>query len=70
MLQVSEQLIADFLVLAADLGIEGLANRSDDKEIAEEAPALEKEMNVSRLALNPKIEIQDDLTEIPPVKRR
>ena len=64
-LQVSEKLIADFLVLAADLGIEGLANRSDDKEIAEEAPALEKEMNVSRLALNPKIEIQDDLDRDP-----
>ena len=61
MLQVSEQLIADFLVLAADLGIEGLANRSDDKEIVEEAPVLVEEMNVSGLAVNPKIETQDDL---------
>ena len=65
MLQVSEHLIADFLVLAADLGIEGLANRSDDKEIVEEAPALEEEMNVSGLAVNPKIEIQDDLEGDP-----
>jgi len=64
-LQVSEHLIADFLVLAADLGIEGLANRSDDKEIVEEAPALEEEMNVSGLAVNPKTEIQDDLDTDP-----
>ena len=63
--QVSEHLIADFLVLAEDLGIEGLAKSSDDKEIVEEAPALVEEMNVSGLAVNPKIEIQDDLDRDP-----
>ena len=63
--QVSEHLIADFLVLAEDLGIEGLAKSSDEKEIVEEAPALVEEMNVSGLAVNPKIEIQDDLDRDP-----
>jgi len=63
--QVSEHLIADFLVLAEDLGIEGLAKRSDDKEIVEEAPTLVEEMNVIGLAVNPKIEIQDDLDRDP-----
>ena len=62
--QVSEHLIADFLVLAEDLGIEGLAN-SSDKEIVQEAPALLEEINVSGLAVNPKIETQDDLDRDP-----
>jgi len=61
--QVLEYLIADFLVLAEDLGIEGLAN-SSDKEIVEETPALLEEINVSGLAVNP-IEIQDDLDRDP-----
>ena len=65
--QVSEQLIADFLVLAEELGIEGLANSSDkDKDIVEEAPALvDVDVNVSGLTVNPKIEIQDDLDRDP-----
>ena len=43
--------------------IEGLANSSE--EIVEEAPALVEEMNVSGLAVNPKIGIQDDLDRDP-----
>ena len=54
--QISEILFADFLVLAEDLGIDGLAN-SSGKDIFNEVPVLAEETE----ARNPKIEKTEDL---------
>ena len=54
--QISEILIADFLVLAEDLGIDGLAN-SSGKDIFNEVPVLAEETE----ARKPKIEKTEDL---------
>ena len=54
--QISEILIADFLALAEDLGIDGLAN-SSGKDVFTEAPVLAEETE----ARKPKIEKTEDL---------
>ena len=54
--QISEILIADFLALAEDLGIDGLAN-SSGKDIFNEVPVLAEETE----ARKPKIEKTEDL---------
>ena len=46
--QISEILIADFLALAEDLGIDGLAN-SSGKDIFNEAPVLAEETEAKKL---------------------
>ena len=56
--QISEILIADFLVLAEDLGIDGLAN-SSGKDIFNEVPVLAEETE----ARKPKIEKTQDLAK-------
>ena len=56
--QISEILIADFLVLAEDLGIDGLAN-SSGKDVFNEVPVLAEETE----ARKPKIEKTQDLAK-------
>ena len=57
--QISETLINEFLILAEELGIEGLANNSEN-EIEDEIPDLAEDLGAGRPTKNLKKEREDD----------
>ena len=57
--KISETLITDFLILAEDLGIEGLA-KSPEKEIEDKVPDLTEDLGAGRLTKNLKKEKEDE----------
>ena len=63
--EISELLITEFLILAEDLGVEGLAN-NPGKEVVNEVPGLAEDLEVEGLTKNLKKEIDHSMEE--PVK--
>ena len=60
--EISEMLISDFLILAEDLGIEGLA-KNREKEIEDQVPDLTEDLGAGRLTKRQTIERSGSETE-------